>query len=174
MPPAETVHKFLGLGLYVISQSSDELASFLRWGTSKQLPIFQPAGVTSRPDTSKDTLDELALLPGASSPATPLRYDDIIQLIDVQRPYYALFDMAQLGNSAVPTVRGYFLKESESHEENKDPISGSELGRHGAIMGSVACALANPVKDKHYYLAFGAKSVRIEGEGETICLVMSF
>ncbi|GAQ81634.1 hypothetical protein KFL_000860060 [Klebsormidium nitens] len=126
---------------------------------------FQLAGVTSRPD-SKDTLDELALLPGVSSPSTPLRYNDVIQLIDVQRPYYALFDMAQLSNAAKPTVRGYFLKESRRHEENGDPISGSELGRHSAIMGSVACALANPVKEKHYYLAFGAKSERIQGGGQ--------
>lgn len=107
-------------------------------------------------------------MPGVSSPSTPLSYDDIIQLIDVQRPYYALFDMAQLAKAKKPTVRGYFLKESRRHEENGDPISGSELGRHSAIMGSVACALANPMKEKHYYLAFGAKSERIEGGGKPL------
>ncbi|SEJ74360.1 hypothetical protein SAMN05216327_11810 [Dyadobacter sp. SG02] len=80
---------------------------------------------------------------------TSLSRDEIFELIDVLPPYYALKDVAvSPGNFAVARIR---TEQPLGHEVF--PISTSEASRHMAILGSVCCAVANPVKQKHYYLA---------------------
>lgn len=86
-----------------------------------------------------------------------LRYSDISKLIDVERPYYALYDVSapstlQSTCLGMP-VSGKFRTESEKGPEEHLPIGVGELGRHTAVLGSIACAAANPVKHRHYYLA---------------------
>lgn len=60
---------------------------------------------------------------------------------------------AAAGTGSYPTVSGKFVAESARHQEASEPISCAELGRHCAAVGSIACALANPLKEQHYYLA---------------------
>lgn len=78
-----------------------------------------------------------------------LSRDDIFQLIDVHEPYYALQDVsADANNFATARIRP---EQPVGHEIL--PVSAAEACRHLAILGSVCCALVNPVKQKHYYLA---------------------
>ncbi len=52
-----------------------------------------------------------------------------------------------------PAVAASFSREQPLPSQTVNFFCGSELGRHAAILGSVAAAYSNPVKAKHYYLA---------------------
>jgi hypothetical protein len=79
----------------------------------------------------------------------PVSTEDILELIEVQRPYFALSD--------------FFLDENDwlvakapiqCVSDYESPLmKASEVGRHLAILGSCHGALVNPSKTKHYYLA---------------------
>ena len=89
--------------------------------------------------------------------ANPI-YTDALPYIDVTPPYFALRDLSALlpSSSGFPGVAGAFRREQAPPPRNANSFCGSELGRHGAILGSVAAAYSNPVKTKHYYLALDA------------------
>ena len=88
---------------------------------------------------------------------TPI-YTDALPYIDVAAPYFALQNLSALPDSATgfPTVGGTFRREQSIPSQNANSFCGSELGRHTAILGSLAAAFSNPVKAKHYYLALDA------------------
>ena len=54
---------------------------------------------------------------------------------------------------------GYFRREQPVGPKSATSWCASEIARHTAILGSVAAAFSNPVKEKHYYLA-------LDGTGE--------
>ena len=73
---------------------------------------------------------------------------ELRELIAVTEPYYALSDLYLHDNvlsAAVPL-------ELTDHMEPFG-MAIPEIGRHMAILGSLALANANPKKEKHYYLA---------------------
>lgn len=73
---------------------------------------------------------------------------EIFDLIDVHLPYYALRDVCLHSESIVTA------KISPEHPIGKEvnPIASTEAYRHLATLGSVSCAMVNPIKSKHYYL----------------------
>lgn len=71
------------------------------------------------------------------------------KLICVSKPYYALQQLQQLEDGK---LQAEINVQNLTHGETT-LISGSEAGRHLAILGSCALALENPVKTRHYYLA---------------------
>ncbi len=73
----------------------------------------------------------------------------ILQLIDVHPPYFALHEIRTYPDQ---TVSAKVQVEQPAGCET-GPVSFAEASRHMAILGSVSCALANPVKSKHFYLA---------------------
>lgn len=73
----------------------------------------------------------------------------ILQLIDVHPPYFALHEVRVYPDQ---TVTARIQAEQPTGYEN-GPVSCTEACRHMAILGSVSCALANPVKSRHFYLA---------------------
>ena len=85
-------------------------------------------------------------------------YTDALPYIDVTPPYFALRNLSLLPSSSTEfaPVTGSFGREQALPPQNANSFCGSELGRHGAILGSVAAAYSNPVKAKHYYLALDA------------------
>ena len=85
-------------------------------------------------------------------------YTDALPYIDVAPPYFALRNLSPLPPSSTgfPAVTGAFSREQTPPPQNANSFCGSELGRHAAILGSVAAAYSNPVKAKHYYLALDA------------------
>lgn len=85
-------------------------------------------------------------------------YTDALPYIDVTPPYFALRKLSLLPSSSTgfPAVTGSFSREQALPFQNANFFCGSELGRHAAILGSVAAAYSNPVKAKHYYLALDA------------------
>ena len=85
-------------------------------------------------------------------------YTDALPYIDVTPPYFALRNLSLLPPSSAgfPAVTGTFSREQALPPQNANSFCGSELGRHAAILGSVAAAYSNPVKAKHYYLALDA------------------
>jgi 3-hydroxymyristoyl/3-hydroxydecanoyl-(acyl carrier protein) dehydratase len=88
--------------------------------------------------------------------ALPVSSEEILKLIDVGAPYYAL------ENLIIDTDGSVCAKvpiEQDLYYEPL-PISSSETGRHLAVLGSCACALNNPDKTKHYYLAASANATR--------------
>ena len=87
-------------------------------------------------------------------------YTDALPYIDVTPPYFALRNLFLLPSSStgLPAVTGSFSREQALPPHNANSFCGSELGRHGAILGSVAAAYSNPVKAKHYYLALDARA----------------
>lgn len=78
-----------------------------------------------------------------------LSMNEIFKLIDVHEPYYALKDVTVGANDLVMAK----VKIEQPLGDEVLPIGASEASRHLAILGSVCCALVNPVKQKHYYLA---------------------
>ncbi|MFC6103580.1 hypothetical protein [Olivibacter domesticus] len=78
-----------------------------------------------------------------------LNQTEIFDLIDVHLPYYALMDVCLHSESVVTA------KISPEHPIGKEvnPIASAEAYRHLATLGSVSCAMVNPIKSKHYYLA---------------------
>ena len=90
--------------------------------------------------------------------ALPVSTEEIFKLIDVREPYYALQDlMFEQDNSVSAKIP---IQQDLYYEPL--PISSSETGRHLAVLGSCACALNNPNKAKHYYLAASANATRID------------
>lgn len=73
---------------------------------------------------------------------------DLIRLIDVSHPYFALTQVRQIGQMIMANIP----VDLHDHNEQTD-ISMAEVGRHLAILGSLAMAEANPKKEKHFYLA---------------------
>jgi 3-hydroxymyristoyl/3-hydroxydecanoyl-(acyl carrier protein) dehydratase len=73
---------------------------------------------------------------------------DIYPLICVRDPYFAFqrFDVDS------ETVTSAVAAEHPLVNE-VGPIGGAEAGRHLAILGSCAAAMANPTRARHYYLA---------------------
>jgi hypothetical protein len=88
--------------------------------------------------------------------ALSISTEEILKLIDVNIPYYALEDLVheQDGtiSAKIPIQQDLFYEPL--------PISSSEAGRHLAVLGSCICALHNPEKIKHYYLASSANATR--------------
>lgn len=90
---------------------------------------------------------------GLSITKEDMSYEAIQNIIDVSRPYYALTNECEVkvdGKSI-----GFV---AEVNQEMPFPYEGGQMGfsetaRHMAIAGSIAAALANPKKGKHYYLA---------------------
>ena len=90
---------------------------------------------------------------GLSITKEDMSYEAIQNIIDVSRPYYALTNECEVkvdGKSI-----GFV---AEVDQEMPFPYEGGQMGssetvRHMAIAGSIAAALANPKKGKHYYLA---------------------
>ncbi len=85
-------------------------------------------------------------------------YTDALPYIDVTPPYFALRNLSPLppSSSGFSAVAGTFSREQAPPPRNANPFCECELGRHAAILGSVAAAYSNPVKEKHYYLALDA------------------
>lgn len=88
--------------------------------------------------------------------ALPVSSEEIFKLIDVGEPYYALENLViepdNTVNARIPIQQDLYYEPL--------PISSSEAGRHLAVLGSCACALNNPSKTKHYYLAASANATR--------------
>ncbi len=78
-------------------------------------------------------------------------------LIEVTEPYYALEDLS-IDDEGV--LKADVQKQLDCAHEEKG-MSYSEAGRHLAILGSLALANSNPVKEKHYYLATKAFVKRV-------------
>ena len=85
-------------------------------------------------------------------------YTDALPYIDVTPPYFALHNLSPLQPSSTGLlgVTGTFIRDQAPPVNSATSFCGSELGRHAAIIGSVAAAYTNPVKTKHYYLALEA------------------
>lgn len=79
-----------------------------------------------------------------------LSKDEIFCLIDVHEPYYALKDVTVSANNHFAVCR---IESEQPLGKEVSPVAASEASRHMAILGSLCCAMANPVKQKHYYLA---------------------
>ncbi|MDP4209786.1 MAG: hypothetical protein Q8928_13315 [Bacteroidota bacterium] len=78
-----------------------------------------------------------------------------LDLITVHKPYMALHSVHKHENCLFGTFP------AEAHPENEIyPITITEVGRHMAILGSLAVAMENPVKEEHYYLALHAEVIR--------------
>ena len=77
-------------------------------------------------------------------------------LIEVTEPYYVLKNLTIDEDNV---LKAYVQKQLFCEHEEKG-MSYSEAGRHLAILGSLALANSNPVKEKHYYLATKAHVVR--------------
>lgn len=88
--------------------------------------------------------------------ATLIPDDEILKIIDVNKPYFAL---QNLTSHADGTVTAIIPIEQHLGFEPK-PITSSESGRHLAVLGSCVCALNNPNKIRHYYLASSANATR--------------
>ncbi|QNL51038.1 hypothetical protein H8S90_05455 [Olivibacter sp. SDN3] len=77
-----------------------------------------------------------------------LQQEEIADLIDVGAPYYALKDVYLLSGNTVAAN----ISPEQSMSDEQASIATSEACRHLTILGSVACAMVNPIKSKHYYL----------------------
>jgi hypothetical protein len=75
----------------------------------------------------------------------------LLDAICVEYPYCKLQDVKAIDGRA---VRASFPPEQVvAGDRGHAGVAVSELARHMAINGSVACALANPSPERHYYLA---------------------
>lgn len=92
-----------------------------------------------------------------------LTQKEIFELIDVHTPYYALQDVCVLKDN---TVAARVMPESAIGFEEW-PITMAEACRHLAILGSVASAMMNPTKSKHYYLAHKGTYKRVSNKKST-------
>lgn len=75
----------------------------------------------------------------------------ILDQISVTAPYFALRNLKCIDEF----VHADFETELINIDE-EGPISGAEVGRHMAILGSVVLAKENPKKERHHYLATDA------------------
>ena len=81
---------------------------------------------------------------------------DLNQLIEVTYPYNSLKDIQTEDTTVTATFEQELFDNSQ--------IAGvtlAEAGRHIAILGSLAVANINPVKNKHFYLASKATLIRV-------------
>ncbi|MFC6101165.1 hypothetical protein [Olivibacter domesticus] len=92
-----------------------------------------------------------------------LTQKEIFELIDVHTPYYALQDVFVLKENI---VAARVTSESAIGFEEW-PITMAEACRHLAILGSVASAMMNPTKSKHYYLAHKGTYKRVSNKKST-------
>lgn len=83
--------------------------------------------------------------------------EDLFKLIDIKKPYFALEDVVSL---SLDTVSARIPVQQPLGRE-LGPISTAEVGRHLAILGVCSCALLNPSKRRHYYLAHQARYERV-------------
>jgi 3-hydroxymyristoyl/3-hydroxydecanoyl-(acyl carrier protein) dehydratase len=79
---------------------------------------------------------------------------DIYQRICVQAPYFALQDLEIADPDGEVTAK---IPVQLEPEPEATPIGVAEAGRHLAILGSCAGALAVPATGQHYYLASAAR-----------------
>jgi len=95
-----------------------------------------------------------------------------IPYIDVVAPYFALANLTTLAPSppsTYVTIACTFEREQAVHAECTF-FSNAELGRHLAILGSLAAAAANPIKQRHYYLALRCRMQNAGITTATPCL----
>lgn len=85
-----------------------------------------------------------------------LEINDLLKLIAVTQPYFALSNLKKDGDFLQATIP----LEQIDHNEPAGMCT-AEVGRHLAILGSLAMAEANPRKEKHYYLASEATLERV-------------
>ncbi len=91
----------------------------------------------------------------------PSNFEEYLKsLIEVTEPYYALENLS-LENDEI--LKASIKKQLACKHEVKG-MSYSEAGRHLAILGSLALANSNPLKEKHYYLANKAYVERVYQE----------
>lgn len=83
--------------------------------------------------------------------------NDMLALIDINPPYFAFEEITQENDFLFANVP---VQQPLGNEVG--PISAAEASRHLAILGVCACALANPVQKRHYYLAYKGIYERIE------------
>jgi hypothetical protein len=79
--------------------------------------------------------------------------EELFERIEVVPPYFALGEVSQ-GDDGVLTA-GVPVTQALGNEPG--PITATEAGRHLAILGSCAAALANPAGGRHFYLAYDAE-----------------
>jgi len=83
---------------------------------------------------------------------TKIKIDELFTRIDVLPPYFALKDLEiDTKNSVFATIA-----KEQSMGNEIGMISGAEVGRHLAILGSCSLAYLNISNEKHYYLAYEA------------------
>ncbi len=86
-----------------------------------------------------------------------IKFEDYLKsLIEVTEPYYSLENLTIESGEVLKAK----VKKQLFCEHEVKGMSYSEAGRHLAILGSLALANSNPVKEKHYYLATKAYVVR--------------
>ncbi|MCU4157464.1 hypothetical protein J1N10_15915 [Carboxylicivirga sp. A043] len=81
---------------------------------------------------------------------------DLNQLIEVTYPYNSLKDIRTQGTTVTASFEQELFDASQV-----EGITLAEAGRHIAILGSLAVANINPVKNKHFYLASKATLKRV-------------
>lgn len=92
--------------------------------------------------------------------------EQLLQLIDINPPYFA-YDGVYKHEDGSVTAR---VPIEQPLGNEKGPISAAEASRHLAIIGVCSCAFANPVKQRHYYLAYRGIYERVNEpkEGATL------
>jgi 3-hydroxymyristoyl/3-hydroxydecanoyl-(acyl carrier protein) dehydratase len=88
--------------------------------------------------------------------STPITDEEIFKIIDVNKPYFALQNLTYHSDGTVTAIIP--IEQHLGYEPT--PITSSESGRHLAVLGSCVCALNNPNKTRHYYLAASANATR--------------
>src|SRR5688572_6333566 len=79
--------------------------------------------------------------------------DELFARIEVVPPYYALEGLERAEDGTVVAR----VRPSQSLGNEVGPIRAAETGRHLAILGSCSAAFANPVAERHFYLAYDAE-----------------
>ncbi|MGF7137884.1 hypothetical protein [Roseimarinus sediminis] len=97
------------------------------------------------------TLDLLSTQTAKSVNYHPDFDPNVLANISVSAPYFALKNLGNHGKD----IYCEFSPELCNIAEH-GPVSGAEIGRHMAILGSVVLSKENPRKEKHYYLATDA------------------
>lgn len=92
--------------------------------------------------------------------------EEILHLIDINPPYFAFDGLQKHSNGTVSAE----LPVQQPLGNEQGPISAAEASRHLAIMGVCSCALANPVKQRHYYLAYKGIYERVSEPKENATL----
>lgn len=77
---------------------------------------------------------------------------ELTSLIAVEAPYFALRQIQLTSSNSIQAIAP--IEKTIGNELSH--MANSETGRHLAIAGSLACALVNPNKNRHYYLATNA------------------